>query len=499
MNISLVLQMAADAEPERIGLVCQGRRWSYGELWRAAQGAAASITAGGCTHVALLDESSEAAAIALFGAAAAGIPYVPLNYRLADTDLAGLLKRIAPAYLIGDVERARRLCPELGPAYFDRSAFVTEAQSTTIAPIDLDDDDNGVAVQLFTSGTTAAPKAALLRHGNLLSYILGTVEFGSAATEEAALVSVPPYHIAGIAALLSSVYSLRRILLLPAFEADDWLALAVSERATNAFLVPTMLARIITRLDSGATAELSTLRAVAYGGGRMPSELIARALELFPAAGFTNAYGLTETSSTIALLNADEHRTAHASSDPKIRARLSSVGRPLPTVEIEIRDEDGKPLPAGERGEIYVRGDQVSGEYRERSALDAQGWFPTRDAGWLDADGYLFVAGRADDVIVRGGENISPGEIEDVVLSHPAVADAAAVAVASVEWGEGIGLAVVTREGHSAPTEEELRALIKNRLRSSRVPERIRFESALPYNEMGKLLRREVRKLFNPH
>ncbi|MGO9932571.1 MAG: class I adenylate-forming enzyme family protein [Steroidobacteraceae bacterium] len=497
MNISLVLQMAADAESERIALVSQGRRWSYGELWRAAQGAAGSIAKSGCSHVALLDENSAAAAIALFGAAVAGLPYVPLNYRLADIDLAALLRRIAPAYLVGDVERIKRLGPQSGHAAFDRPAFLAEAQALADTPIEFNDDGDGVAVQLFTSGTTAAPKAALLRHGNLLAYILGSVEFGSASPEEAALVSVPPYHIAGIAALLSSIYAMRRILLLPAFEADAWLALAAAERATNAFLVPTMLARIIARLDGGASADLAALRAVAYGGGRMPPELIARALELFPNSGFTNAYGLTETSSTIALLDADEHRAAYASKDPAVRARLGSVGRPLPTVQIEIRDEAGKLLPAGERGEIYVRGDQVSGEYLERSALDAQGWFATRDAGWIDAEGYLFLAGRADDVIVRGGENISPGEIEDVLHSHPSVADAAAVGVASIEWGEAVGIAVVARPGVAPPGEDELRTLIKNRLRSSRVPERIAFLDALPYNEMGKLLRREVRKLFN--
>ena len=497
MNISLILQMAAETEPDRIGLVCDTRRWRYGELLQAARGAALNIAQSGCSHVALLDESSEAAAIALFAAAAAGIPYVPLNYRLADADLAGLLNRIAPAYIVGDASRVQRLSPEGGHMAFGRAAFVAEAQMISGAASDVDEAGEGIAVQLFTSGTTAAPKAALLRHANLLSYILGTVEFGSAGAEEAALVSVPPYHIAGIAALLSSIYAMRRILLLPAFDADDWLALAASERATNAFLVPTMLSRVIAHLDAGASADLSTLRAVAYGGGRMPLELIARALELFPNTGFTNAYGLTETSSTIALLDAEEHRAAHASSDPTIRARLSSVGRPLPTVQIEIRDEDGKPLPPGERGEIYVRGDQVSGEYRERSALDAQGWFPTRDAGWIDAEGYLFLAGRADDVIVRGGENISPGEIEDVLLSHPAIADAAAVGVPSTEWGEAVGIAIVARPNHDLPTEDELRALIKNRLRSSRVPERIAILTALPYNEMGKMLRREVRKLFN--
>ena len=497
MNISLILQMAADAEPERIGLVCDGRRWSYGALLSAVRGAAQAIRDAGCSYVGLLDESSEAAAIALFSAAIAGVPYVPLNYRLADADLGALLKRIDPAYLIGDVARVQRLNPDCSHKTLARADFVSEAETLGKTASADEHNGEGVAVQIFTSGTTAAPKAALLRHANLLSYILGTVEFGAAAPEEAALVCVPPYHIAGIAALLSSIYAMRRIVLLPAFEPDAWLQLAASERATNAFVVPTMLARIIPRLEAAeGRYDLSSLQSIAYGGGRMPLELIERALVLFPETGFTNAYGLTETSSTIALLGPDDHRTSHQSDDPIVRARLASVGRPLPTVEIEIRDEDGKVLPVGERGEIYVRGEQVSGEYKERSALDAQGWFPTRDAGYIDADGYLFLAGRADDVIVRGGENISPGEIEDVLMSHPAIADAAAVAVPSVEWGEAVGIAVVARPGHSAPSEEELKTLIKNRLRSSRTPERVAVLDALPYNEMGKLLRREVKKLF---
>jgi len=496
MNLSLILQMAAEAGPDTIGLVCDGRRWTYRALWCAAIGAADAMAASGCTHVALLDESSEAAPIALFGAALAGLPYVPLNYRLADADLAALLGRIAPAYIIGDVDRIGRLDPDAGHVVRTRADFVAEAETRGEAGSEPPETDETIAVQLFTSGTTAAPKAAVLRHANLLSYILGTVDFMSAGEDEAVLVSVPPYHIAGIAALLSSVYAMRRILLLPAFEPDAWLALVAAERATNAFVVPTMLSRIIARIDAGAADDTGSLRAIAYGGGRMPTEMIDRALTLFPETGFTNAYGLTETSSTVALLGPDEHRAAHRSNDPAIAARLGSVGRPLPTIELEIRDEAGRPLPAGERGEIYVRGDQVSGEYKERSALDADGWFPTRDAGWLDAEGYLFLAGRADDVIVRGGENISPGEIEDVLLTHPAVGDVAAVGIASSEWGEAVGVALVARPGHAAPDEAELRALVRERLRSSRVPERILMLDALPYNEMGKLLRREVRKLF---
>lgn len=495
MNISLLLQMAADTAPGGVALFCEGRSWTYAELSDAAISAAHSFLASGCTHVALLDESSEAAAIALFGAARAGIPYVPLNYRLADADLGALLDRVAPAFLIGDRARIELLTSAPGHVVQTRSEFIVAADGPNQWP-ELEESDEPIAVQLFTSGTTSAPKAAILRHSNLMSYILGTVEFASAADGEAVLVSVPPYHIAGIAALLSSVYAMRRILLLPAFDPDAWLDLVSSEGATNAFVVPTMLSRIVTSVERSGAPDVSCLRSIAYGGGRMPLELIDKALDIFPETNFTNAYGLTETSSTVSLLGPEEHRAAHRSTDSMVRARLTSVGRPLPTIELEIRDEAGNVLPFGEQGEIYLRGDQVSGEYRDRSALDPDGWFPTRDAGWLDSEGYLFLAGRADDVIVRGGENISPGEIEDLLLAHPSVADASAVAMPSEEWGEAVGVALVLRDTSLPLTKDEVRSLIRDRLQSSRVPEDVRFVDALPYNEMGKLLRREVRKLF---
>jgi acyl-CoA synthetase (AMP-forming)/AMP-acid ligase II len=495
VNIALLLEMAADADADRIALICDGTSWSYGTLLAAARGAAANIRASACEIVALLDESSEASVIALFGAAIAGVPYCPLNYRLADEDLAALLERIAPAFVIGDKPRVERLAQNGGHHIYARGEFVIDATSAK-NPVSGSADGEGIAVQLFTSGTTAAPKAAILRHANLLGYILGTVEFASADESAAALVVVPPYHIAGISALMSSIYSMRRIVMLPAFSPEDWLSLVDSQKVTNAFVVPTMLGRIIDALDKSAAANVSSLRAISYGGGKMPLEVIQKALVLFPGTGFTNAYGLTETSSTIALLGPDDHRAALSSDDPKIRARLTSLGQPIPTVEIEIRGEDGKALGPGEAGEIFVRGDQVSGEYKGKSALVEGGWFPTRDAGYMDEDGYLFLSGRADDVIVRGGENLSPGEIEDVLLTHPAITDACAVGVPSVEWGEAVGIALVTRDGHNMPDEAELCALVRGRLRSSRVPEKIIHVRELPYNEMGKLLRREVRKLF---
>ena len=169
---------------------------------------------------------------------------------------------------------------------------------------------------------------------------------------------------------------------------------------------------------------------------------------MFPAAGFSHAYGLTETSSTVSVMGPDDHRRWAASDDPAERARLTSAGRPLPGVEVSVRGRDGTTADTGAAGEIWVRGEQVAGEYSEGgSQLDADGWFYTRDSGHLDEDGYLWVHGRNDDIIIRGGENMSPGEIEDVLLTHPAVVAAAAFGVPSGEWGEEVAVCVVTRSG----------------------------------------------------
>ncbi len=170
-------------------------------------------------------------------------------------------------------------------------------------------------------------------------------------------------------------------------------------------------------------------------------------MALLPDVGFVNAYGLTETSSTIALLGPDDHRAAFSSDDPEVRGRLASVGQPLPSVEVSIRDADGNELPANEQGELWVRGEQVSGEYLGRSDGDDDGWFRTRDAGHIDDAGYLYLHGRLDDVIVRGGENLSPGEIEAVLLQHPAVEAARRGRRTRHRLGRKGGGAVVLTEG----------------------------------------------------
>ena len=493
MNLMMLLEMAAEGFGDRVAFQSGSTKLTYRQLFDAAGAAASDLRASGAERMALLDVSSPAVPIALFASAWAGVPFVPLNYRLTAGELDSLVGEIAPSYLIADAERVPQLQRLPGTSPVERDAFLARVVPGGNPAPEWSMDPDKIAVLLYTSGTTGAPKAAVLRHKHLVSYILGSVDFGGAGEEEATLVSVPPYHVAGMASILSSVYSGRRVVQLPGFTAENWLALARSEDVTHAFVVPTMLARIVDVLEDSGSADLPHLRALAYGGGKMPLPVIERAMKLFPDADFTNAYGLTETSSTIAVLGPDDHREAAASADPAVQRRLVSVGRALPSLEVEIRDEEGKELGPGQVGEIHVRGEQVSGEYLGRGTrLESEGWFPTRDSGSMDAEGYLFVEGRIDDVIVRGGENLSPGEIEDVLLQHQAVADCAVVGIPDVQWGEAVAAVVVTRQGSSVGVSE-LQDWVKGRLRSSRVPSRIEFCDELPYNETGKLLRRVVR------
>ena len=516
MNISTILDMAAEAFGDRVGVVSGNQRLTYAELRDMAHRAASRFRASGAQYVALLDVNAPAAPVALFGAAYAGIPYVPLNYRLTPAEINELIARVAPAVLVTSAEFAGKLEKRSDVQIIDSAELISsplpersespqggEGRGEGVPTPS--EDPRGVAVQLFTSGTTGKPKAAILRHENLMSYIVGTVEFGAADVNDAIVVTVPPYHIAGISAVLSSTYACRRMVQLENFEPVAWLDACRNENVSNAFLVPTMLQRIVDRLGD-QPAVLPSLKALAYGGGKMPLSTIQKAMQLFPGVDFTNAYGLTETSSTIAVLGPEDHRAAASSDDPAVRRRLGSVGKPA-AVELEIRDESGKVLGPEEAGLVFVRGPQVSGEYlldksaqagQQGSQLDADGWFPTKDRGYLDAEGYLFLDGRADDVIVRGGENISPGEIEDVLLAHPAVADVAVVAMPDEQWGEAVAAAVVLKEGGKT-TAQELQALVKGKLRSSRVPQAIVFKDALPYNETGKVLRRVIRQEFAAH
>jgi fatty-acyl-CoA synthase len=488
MHTQLLLEIAADACPDRVALGSRDDGHDFASYRARATRMAAWLIKKDKANTAFLGMNGN---VLLFASGMAGTPFVPLNYRLADADLNKLVARTAPAVLIVDDEMVHRIVPTDGIELIVRSEFEAAFMAgDTPEKVDLPEAENDIAVLLFTSGTTGEPKAAVLRHANLTSYVMSTVEFLGAEEGEAALVSVPSYHIAGISAILTAAYGGRRIVYLPAFTAENWVATAAAEGITHAMVVPTMLDRILDVMEkTGET--LPALRALSYGGGKMPEPVIARALAALPHVAFVNAYGLTETSSTIALLGAEDHRAAFASDDPVIRRRIASVGQPLPSIELEIRRDDGTSCAAGEQGEIHVRGEQVSGEYLHRKAIADDGWFATNDAGWLDEGGYLYVDGRLDDVIVRGGENISPGEIEDLLRSFDDIADCAVLGLPCVEWGEKVVAVIVSRSGN--PDTDSISTAIRAKLRSTKTPEQWFQRDELPYNETGKLLRRVLK------
>ena len=494
MNTGVLLERMAEAAGDRVAVGSRRDGQTYAGLFDRSRRVATVVREFGAERVVTVAQNSPLLPALLYGSGLAGVPFVPLNYRLADESLRAVLARAAPGLAVVDDDAVGRVSGVEGLTVVPSSAFEARVDvadpGSPPAPARSVDPDT-IAVLLYTSGTTGPPKAAVLRHRHLAAYVTSMVEFMAGGDDHAALVSVPPYHVAAVITLLTSLYGGRRLVFLRQFDPERWVDLAVEEDITHAFVVPTMLGRILDVLEARGE-KLPGLLHLAYGGGRMPVPVVERALELLPAVGFVNAYGLTETSATVTLLRPEDHRAALESDEPAVRARLGSVGRPLPSVELEIRGPDGSALPPGERGQIYVRGEQVAGEYLDRRALTTGGWFPTNDGGWLDDAGFLFVTGRLDDVIVRGGENLSPGEIEDVLVTHPAVAEAGVVGVPDDEWGEAVAASVVLKPGRET-TIEDLQAWVRARLRSSHTPTVVEFRTELPYNATGKLLRRVLR------
>lgn len=486
MNLAVLLDMAASGHGERVALGAGPSGVTYAKLRERAGRTAGVLREMGAGTAVLLARNGPLTPQLLFGAALAGIPFAPLNYRLSADQILEQVERLDSPLVVAEED----YLPVVG--HLDNVLSVAELQVRIESAPEHAASPGGddIAAQLFTSGTTAKPKIVPLRHENLFSYVTETVQFSGADADETALVCVPPYHVAALGSALTNLYAGRRVAYLPDFDPAAWLELVRTEKVTSAMLVPTMLARI---LDvCGDHADASSLRLISYGGAKMPMPVLERALRAFPDCGFVNAYGLTETSSTIALLTPEDHRTALGSDDPAVRARLGSAGRAVPGIEFEVRDADGAVLGVDETGELWVRGPQVAGEYvGSGSVLDENGWFPTKDQARIDADGYVFIDGRADDTIIRGGENIAPAEIEDVLLRHPGIAEAVVVGAPDEEWGQRLVAVVVLRASGSL-TEDDVKSWVRSRVRGSRTPDDVVWRAEIPQTPTGKILRRQV-------
>lgn len=448
---------------------------------------------------------------AYFAAAKIGAIFVPLNFRAKADELA---------YMIGNAEVKILLA---GTTYFDMAQkflaglpcvktcigvddrpaknpwyedLINSAGSEEIAA---DIDDNDITVLMYTAGTTGRPKGVPLRHSGFTSYVLENVDPADPEVEERNLLSVPLYHVAGMQAMLAGAYGGRTLVLMRQFEVKEWMRTVQEHQVERAMLVPTMLKWVIDDPDFEAY-DLSSLKVVTYGAAPMPVNVIKKAVAAMPGVRFINAFGQTETASTITVLGPEDHviEGTKEEQEKKLKRLASSVGKPLPDIQVKIVDDQGNVVPANRVGEIYAKGSRIMTGYwgdEEKSAraITQDGWLRTGDKGWMDEDGYIFLAGRGDDMIIRGGENISPEEVEDVLYSHPGIAEAAVIGVPDPEWGQQVRAVVVTKNGEKIDPAE-IMEYCRSRLAGFKRPRSVVFTDSLPRNQMGKVLKKELRE-----
>ncbi|HYA34595.1 MAG TPA: AMP-binding protein, partial [Candidatus Binataceae bacterium] len=449
MNTVNFVTIPASIVPEQEIVVFDERRLTYADLNETVSRFAAvfknSFGLKPKSVIAALDTNSDRYLAGYYAAAKTGLTFLPVNYRAKEQELEYMLNTAdTKVLMVGDryLDLINRIRSRLkvdkiialgdGGGSLPRLSDLAAAAEPEENETDVDEED--VSVLMYTSGTTSLPKGVMLRFRDFTAYVTANVEMADGSDRGVALVCVPFYHIAGTTAMMTNIWTGRRVVIMPQFEPRTWLRLVESEKVTHAFVVPTMMKMLLDEPGFKKT-DFSNLTNFAYGGAPMPIQVIRRAIEMFPSSvGFVNAYGQTETTSSLTVLGPDDHRIQGTAEERELKLkRLNSIGKPLPDVEIKVRDEEGRFLPDGEVGEICIRTPRIMKGYagRDDDAALPEGWRATGDLGWVDQDGYVFFAGRKDDMIIRGGENIAPAEIETVLMSHPAVDECAVIGIPS--------------------------------------------------------------------
>ncbi len=508
MNTVNFLSIPGSIVPDQEVLVFDSERLTYAalnDLVARLSGVFKGLGLAQRDVVAALDTNSHLYVGAYYASSKAGLTFLPLNYRAKEAELEYMINTAkAKVLLVGD--RYLDLINQLAPKFKDTRLVAIGAGDgklptlkALLAKAEADEneaevEDEDVSVLMYTSGTTSLPKGVMLSFRDFTAYVTANVEMADGTERGTFLVCAPFYHIAGTTALMTNLWTGRKMVVMPQFDAGNWLNLVATERVTHAFVVPTMMKQVLDHPDFAKT-NFSSLTNLAYGGAPMPIAVIRRAIAAFPrTVGFVNAYGQTETTSSLTILGPDDHRMQGTPAEVELKQRrLNSIGKPLPDVEIKVRDDDGKLVGSGVVGEIIIRTPRIMKGYagREDDSALPEGWRATGDLGWVDEDGYVFFAGRKDDMIIRGGENIAPAEIETVLMSHPAVDEAAVIGVPSVEWGQTVKAYIVLRPGEKADSKE-MQEFCRTRLASFKRPEHLEFIDALPKNALGKILRKEL-------
>lgn len=516
MNTANFLSIPSMMFPGQEIIVFEGTRLTYGTALDRVRRLATSLRDLGIKpgdRVATLQTNSNQFIESYYATATLGATFVPLNYRAKQPEIEYMVTAAEVKVLfIGDryVDQIKQLQPKFTSVRHYVSMEDARPEMLYFEDLvnngspDIDDaevDESDVSILMYTSGTTSLPKGVMLTYGDFTNYVVGTVEMADGSPRGISLLCAPLYHIAGTANIMTAIWAGRKIVVLRQFDPKEWLAAVQDEKVTHAFVVPTMMKQLIDHPEF-SKFDLSSLQNLSYGGAPMPFPVVRKAIEVFPTkTGFVNAFGQTETTSTLTVLGPDDHRLDGTSAEVERNLkRLTSVGKPLPDVEVRVLDDDNKDLPPNEIGEVVIRTPRVMKGYAGQESataalLDADGWLHTRDMGYLDEDGYVYLVGRKDDIIIRGGENIAPAEIEAVLHAHPSVDEAAVIGVPDVDWGQKIAAFIALRPGKTA-TADELADFCRQRLASFKKPELIRFVDALPKNPLGKILKKELKAQF---
>ena len=514
MNTPEFLLISSSICPDREAIIFEGNRWSFSDLADRSNrlaNALAGMGVGQGDKVGMLQVNCNECIEVYFATAKLGATYVPLNFRARAEELEFMINfSEASALFLGQryvkmINSMREQIPGMknfvsveGPAegMLDYESVIAEADPEEVFT---DIDDNDTSILMFTAGTTGQPKGVMLTHDNLATYVLNNVSPADPDIEEKNILTVPLYHIAGMQAVLAAVYGGRTLVVQRQFDPSDWMSLVETESVTRAMMVPTMLKQLMEH-EEFPKRNLSSLQVITYGAAPMPVEVITKAIEVFPGTRFINAFGQTESASTITMLTPEDHVIEGSPGERAIKLkRLGSIGRALGDTEVKIFDEDGSEQPVDEVGEIVARGPRVmKGYWKAEEATNStirNGWLYTGDIGYMDEAGYIFLSGRAKDIIIRAGENISPEQVEATLHSHPAIDEAAVIGVPDPQWGEKVRAIVALKAGAQA-TEADIIEHCRGQLASFKKPESVIFVDSLPRNPLGKVLKRVLREEY---
>ncbi len=515
MNTTEFLTIANAICPDKVAIVFEEKRFTFNQLNERVNRLASALLNLGVQkgdRVAMLQVNTNQCVEAYFAVARIGAIYVPLNFRARGNELTYMLNSSeANTLFVGEryIELANSIRSELpslknlisldsqddGMLYYED---VMKSASADDIVTDTGDDD--VTILMYTAGTTGFPKGVMLSHNSFSIYVLENVTPADPVSEEGNILTVPLYHVAGIQAMMAAVYGGRTLVMERQFDAKEWMGLVQAEKVGRAMMVPTMLKQLIDNPEF-SNHDLSSLKVITYGAAPMPLEVIKRAVELFPGVSFINAFGQTETASTITTVPPEDHDLSGTEEEKaKKLNRLTSIGKPMADVEMKVIDEEGNDLPQGGVGEIMARGPRVMTGYwkdeeKTEETIDKDGWVHTGDIGYVDEDGYFFLSGRATDMIIRGGENISPEEVEAVLQSHPKLEEVAVIGVPDEEWGEVPMCVAVIKPGETC-TAEELMEHCRANLASFKRPRAVVFCDELPRNPMGKIIKKQLREQY---